>query len=985
MPESALTRQQVERELADVRRQLEETRLRLAEAEETLRAIQRGEVDGLVISTPQGERVFTLQGEEHEYRILVEQIQEGAATLSPDGVILFANRRFSEMLGRRPEHVIGSRVTVHFVEADRDRVRGMLDEGLEGNSRGEARLHSENREAIPVFLSFSRVQNATVSIGLVVTDLTPQKQAERALAEANQQLESRVAQRTQELRDSEERLRRVGDNLPESAVYQYVHDTDGTARFTYFSAGVERLNGVRVEDVLRDAGTLHRQIPPAYFDRLIEAERRSARELSDFDMQVPMHRPDGEVRWMRLHARPRRHPDGRVIWDGVQVDITEHRRAEEALRQSEQLLQMALHVGHSFAFEWDPLTDAVRRSESCGPILGLTGDEAVRDAAGQYFQRIHPDDRDRFVASLRALTPQNAEYRTEYRLMRGDGQTVVLEEIGSARFAPDGRMTRLLGTTTDITERKIQEEQRQELLEAERAARTAIERVNRMKDEFLATLSHELRSPLTAILGWTRLLRRSQTADPTRALETIEGSAKTLAQLIDDMLDMGRIMSGKVRLLLVDTDVRELVLRLVDGLRPSIEAKRINLREQYEDDLGLLRCDPERIRQVLANLLTNAIKFTPEEGTITLRLRRRRSRLQIIVRDTGRGIAREFMPHLFGKFIQADPTTTRKHGGLGLGLAIVRQIVELHGGTIRAASPGPDRGAVFVVTLPCTDVAATGGPAVDEDAHGDGMDLAPESRILLVDDDPDALGLLTRILAESGAQVATASSAAEGWEAFRDHPSDVIISDISMPGEDGYTLARRLRALDEPTVRPICIALTALARPEDRERALSAGFDAHLSKLSDPLSIVRTIRELLARRSAVAAASPAAPPPAVAVGTRRILLAEDSSLIADVLKIALEEYGFAVSVAESVAQAVELAREAPPDLVVSDLRLKDGTGWEMLARVRERHAVPAIMMSGYADQAHRAESRKAGFSEYLVKPVDPDLLCQRVVQMLEPT
>lgn len=367
---------------------------------------------------------------------------------------------------------------------------------------------------------------------------------------------------------------------------------------------------------------------------------------------------------------------------------------------------------------------------------------------------------------------------------------------------------------------------------------------SRAKDEFLATLSHELRTPMTAILGWANLLERGGTDPDTMetGLRTIHRSAVVQAQLIDDVLDVSRIISGKLRLNVHPTDVRELARAAEETLRPAAEAKNLTLRLSFPADLPLIAADPNRMQQVIWNLLSNAIKFTPKGGAIELSAVSRQSSVRLLFTDTGQGIRREFLPHVFEAFRQADSSSTRTHGGLGLGLAIVRSLVELHGGTIRAESEGADRGARFIVDMPLapeSDYAQTTLPLSASQGR------PPKTRlqgmtVLVVDDEPGVRGLLSAILEGEGAKVLGTSSAQEALNAIRMTSFDVLITDIAMPNMDGYTLVEEIRKTRTADDLP-AIALTAYGRAEDRDRVMSSGFQSYLKKPVEPRDVVDAV------------------------------------------------------------------------------------------------------------------------------------------------
>jgi CheY-like chemotaxis protein len=399
------------------------------------------------------------------------------------------------------------------------------------------------------------------------------------------------------------------------------------------------------------------------------------------------------------------------------------------------------------------------------------------------------------------------------------------------------------------------EEERTELLRREREA-------SRLKDEFLATISHELRTPLNAILGWSRMLASGvlDAASSQRALETIERNARSQAHLIEDLLDISRIMSGRMRLDVRPLDLRQVIDSALDAVRPAADAKQIAVDRVFDPAAASAIGDPDRLQQVFWNLLSNAVKFTPEGQRIEVRLRRANAHVEVVVSDTGQGIEPGFLPHVFDSFRQADSTSTRQHGGLGLGLAIVRHLVELHGGSVSASSRGPGQGAAFTVELPVYGVPSAASPLADADAalppvHDivpPGVEGKPLDRlhVLVVEDELDTLLLLQTVLTHYGAEVRGAGAVGDALAALDDWPVDVVVSDIGLPGEDGYSFIERLRsrAANQGGAVP-AIALTAYARSSDRSRAMAAGFQLHIAKPVEPADLVSAI-ERLARGSA---------------------------------------------------------------------------------------------------------------------------------------
>jgi signal transduction histidine kinase/DNA-binding response OmpR family regulator len=409
----------------------------------------------------------------------------------------------------------------------------------------------------------------------------------------------------------------------------------------------------------------------------------------------------------------------------------------------------------------------------------------------------------------------------------------------------------------EIAERKQAEEQRAELLVREQAARAEAEQANRTKDEFLATLSHELRTPLTAILGWSHLVRtgKLESAQLSRALETIERNARSQSQLIDDLLDVSRIITGKLQIEPRVVDICSVMEPAIEVVRPSFEAKAITIETVMDSEACLVLGDANRLQQVFWNLLSNAVKFTPEEGRVRVEVKRTSTSVRVSVSDSGIGIKPEFLPFIFDRFRQADGSTTRVHGGLGLGLSIVKHLVQLHQGNVNVESQGQDKGTTFTLDLPLASAAAetpgngaTPGPEVKVVPPGfsrilDGL------RILVVDDEADSRELITAILTGCGGEINCCESVAEAMKAIRDWKPDLLVSDIGMPNEDGYSLIKKVRSLRSKRAKQLpAVALTAYATKEDKARALSTGFQMHVAKPIEPEILVMSIASAIGRK-----------------------------------------------------------------------------------------------------------------------------------------
>ena len=431
-------------------------------------------------------------------------------------------------------------------------------------------------------------------------------------------------------------------------------------------------------------------------------------------------------------------------------------------------------------------------------------------------------------------------------LLDRNGRAIPIDDSAAPIRTPEGRLMGVVMVFRDVTERRQAERQQAVAIEREREARREAEAAARSKDEFVATLSHELRTPLNAIFGWVQLLRGGALDDGARvhALEVIERSTRTQTRMVEDLLDVSRMMSGNLRIEPRPVDLSAVVNAAVDAVRPALDAKSLNLVTGLDSEAGPVAGDPERLQQVIWNLLTNAIKFTPRGGRIEVRLERRDSGVQVQVSDSGRGIAPDFVPRVFERFSQAEASSSRSQPGLGIGLALVRHLVELHGGTVQVASDGEGRGATFTVRLPV--------PATLQGHRAGGPDSHPASpvvdplrplsglHVLAVDDDADARELLRVAFQQAGARVTVADSARAALAALEAVAPSVLVSDIGMPDQNGYELLEQVRAAEHGSRLP-AVALTAYARVEDRDRAIRAGFQLHIAKPIDPAMLVRAV------------------------------------------------------------------------------------------------------------------------------------------------
>ncbi len=611
------------------------------------------------------------------------------------------------------------------------------------------------------------------------------------------------------------------------------------------------------ETDLRDRG------PSAFVDRvhpedapLLEAALTRAHDTGAFfEPTYRIVRPDGSIRWIANRGRVITDETGEPSSiDGVAIDVTDRHLAEERRRQSEERLALATRAAELGIIEWNAVCDvSVWENARAYSIFGrdpCLGPLNLRQALEAGI--VHPDDIPKFELAMKAASRPDGIFKLTTRIRRqNDGAWRWLELAGVLASSVDGMPLKLVAVVADITERKRAEAERAMLLDSERAARGEAERVSRMKDEFLATLSHELRTPLNAILGWAQLLKSETLTGATRsqAVETIDRNARLQTRLIEDLLETSRIISGKVRLDLQTIDLADVVQAAAESAQPAATVKGVRLTPVI-DAGGCHVCgDPARLQQVVTNLLSNAIKFTPVGGHVLVRLVQGPCEARVVVRDNGSGIAPDFAPFLFDRFAQAEPSHTRRFGGLGLGLSIVKQLVEMHGGEVAAASDGPGKGATFTVTLPLTmrRTATSEGVAGEAPAHAERsfrLDARKLTgiKILVVDDEADARDLMKRVLETREAMVVTAASAAVGLELVERFRPDVVLSDIGMPGIDGYDFIRQVRALGPTRGGAVpAIAVTAFARAEDRDRALRAGYQSHLPKPMQVFDLIEAI------------------------------------------------------------------------------------------------------------------------------------------------
>jgi PAS domain S-box-containing protein len=615
---------------------------------------------------------------------------------------------------------------------------------------------------------------------------------------------------------------------------------------------------VRFQEIFSLAGTdrphheilarMHPDDLPRVWAAVEAALNPAAPESSFTEYRIVLD--DGSIRWVEAHGLVSFDGDGAarqaISFVGTVADVTDRKHiGDQARTILESITDAFFSLDRDWRFNYvNPQAERVLGRRP-GDLLGKTIWEEFPGLPNSDFEPVYRKAMtERVAGSITSFYPDHDRWYEVRTYPVPNGISIYFRDVSEAKKTEEERV-RLSA-------------ERERLLSRERAARSEAERTSRMKDEFLATLSHELRTPLNAILGWSQILagKGRTDADLAEGLATIERNARAQTQIIEDLLDMSRIISGRVRLDVRQVDLASLVRAAADTLKPAADAKGVRLQVVLDPQAGPVNGDPNRLQQVFWNLLTNAVKFTPGGGRVQVLLKRVDSHLEVAVTDTGDGIKPDFLPYVFDRFRQSDASTTRRHGGLGLGLAIVKQLVELHGGTVDARSPGIGMGATFTISLPLT--AIDRGPEVLEvPGYPKSMSLTvaldPTAditgiKVLVVDDEPDSKALLKRLLEDCSAIVTVAASAEEAITRLQADRPDVLVSDIGMPGEDGYGLIRRVRSLapDMGGGTP-ALALTAYAREEDRTKAIAAGFQYHVAKPVEPAELIAMVANLAGR------------------------------------------------------------------------------------------------------------------------------------------
>ncbi len=613
----------------------------------------------------------------------------------------------------------------------------------------------------------------------------------------------------------------------------FVSDFQG--KILLANEAVSELLGFRKDEVLEQS--LSRFVSLDEARELMVALREVVERGVSRNVRLNPHSASGEVIPTTLNASALRGPRGEVI--GVIGILRDMRELDKARAYAESLIKNAPDP----VFVSDLQGKILQANDAVYTLLGFRTAEVVEQSLSRF---ISVDETREFMAALREVVARGVTRNARLTPRSVSGEIIPTTLNASALRDADGAVNGAIGILRDMRAYEMVVGDLEE-------SRRKLDAANRAKDEFLATLSHELRTPLNAILGWVRLLRSGtlDAAGASRGPEVIERNTRLLAQLIEDLLDVSRIITGKLRLDVGSIDLVSVIVAAMEAVQTAADAKGIRLETSLDPALGPVSADHSRLQQVVWNLLTNAIKFSSSGGRVELGLVAAGSHVEMTVGDAGQGIHPAFLPHLFERFRQANSSTTRVHGGLGLGLAIVRTLVELHGGTVAAASHGEGRGARFTVKLPAVarreDFAATPRPRAAATAYPslDGL------RVLIVEDDADTANVLDVLIAGCGAETRTVMSVADALELLGQWPADLLLSDLGMPGEDGYSLIETVRRQESTRggrALP-AIAVTAYARKEDRERALAAGFNTHIRKPVEPEELLSAISEIAGRHA----------------------------------------------------------------------------------------------------------------------------------------
>ncbi|MDB5308238.1 MAG: domain S-box-containing protein [Gemmataceae bacterium] len=780
------------------------------------------------------ERVRALEREaaerdaEERFRVLTESSSDAVALVGADGTVLYASPSARRILGRSPAEVVG-RSGFEFIHPDDvGDLRRQLDQLLttrDGAIMAEIRArHRDGRWRWIEYVGTNLLGNPVVRAVVVnFRDVTDRRQA------------------AESLRDREALLRTLGDNLPGGAVYQVMPLPGGARKFTYVSAGIERLFGVTPAEVLADPTALYGLILPEDAPRVLAEETVSETTGGPFDCEFRARTRPGEVKWVHCRSAPRRLPDGRVLYDGLIMDVTGRKLAEAQLRdraEEVEALMQIIPVGVWMAH--DPDCRVVTGNRAGEALLRMPGGANLSAAAppGERPTHFRVLQGGRELTAdelpLQAAVTRGVEVRDfEEEVVFGDGTVVHLYGSAVPLRDGEGRVRGGVAAFVDVSGLRQLEREIRETADA-------LAEAGRRKDEFLAMLAHELRNPLAPIRNGLHVLRLADRGLPSvvgQAVEMMDRQVTQMSRLIDDLLDVSRITRGKVQLRPVRVDLRAVVRAAVETSTPLVEAGGHDLAVVLPADPVWVDADPTRLAQVVSNLLNNAAKYTGPGGRIRVEAVHEPAGAVVRVRDNGAGISPEILSNVFDLFVQADRSLDRSQGGLGIGLTVVRSLVEMHGGVVEAHSAGHGHGSEFVVRLPSPVEPTPGG---FEPAEHSGKARTARRRVLVVEDNRDGAESLRAILELAGHEATVAYDGVAGLEAARQVRPDVVLCDIGLPGLDGYRVAQALRA-DRATAGARLVSVSGYGQEEDRRRSREAGFDHHLVKPVAPEDVVRAV------------------------------------------------------------------------------------------------------------------------------------------------
>ncbi len=773
---------------------------------------------------------------EERYRSLFESMTQGVVYQDADGKVISANHAAEVMLGVSLEQMQGR-------TSGDPRWRTIREDGTEFPGETHPAMVAL-RTGVPVENVVLGVFNPTLNeYRWLRVDAVPQFRPREKKPYQVYALFDDITVRKRaedELKRSEEKYSALYSSMTEGvALHDVVYDSAGSP-VDYIIADVnpayEQITGLPRESVAgKKASDVYGTGAPPYLD--IYARVAFSGKPESFETYFPP---------MKRHFGISVFCPSKGRFATVFRDITDRKLGEEQLREARDYLENLFNYANAPIIVWDPDLRITRFNHAFERLTGLKAEEVLGKKLGILFPE---SAREQSLTQIRRAVAGERLETVEIPIQSVDGGVHTVLWNSATLFAADGRTpVAAIAQGQDITRRKAAEEERQDLLVREQEARREAEAANRAKDEFLAVLSHELRTPLTAILGWVKMLEsgRLGAVHARRGLEVIERNVRTQTRLIEDLLDVSRIIAGKLKLEKTIVDLAAIVQTTVESLRPAALERGLNLNFSRGVPSVPFEGDAARLQQVVWNLVSNAIKFTPEGGRVDVDLSISDGKAVIAVADTGIGIKPEFLPRLFDRFTQEDSSTTRQYTGLGLGLAIVRHIVDLHGGIVEARSEGEGKGATFTVALPLS--ASLDLPQRPQRA-GEPIELTRPLqglRVLFVEDDDDFRELAVEILQTAGASVESASSAAEAFSAFQRSRPDVLVSDIGLPVEDGYSLMRKIRAFErEQGAEPVpAIAVTGYAQVDDHARVHEAGYQQHLAKPVEPGVLIGIIASI---------------------------------------------------------------------------------------------------------------------------------------------